>query len=156
MNGRPKFEPIPITRCSQRVGKVHRILPVRHQDAFLDGDTEHVVAPVRHLILQSKFEQIGRRRFFARFARLAAAKLHHAAIGEAQPFFEVVEHQGAAVRRRQCRDQQPMVTPCHGARDRAGGVAAQSIRHEPLPMQQLGALFRRGGREINSSHKVWQ
>src|SRR5262249_27104132 len=93
------------------VTNVNRILQVRQEDALLDGEAPHLVPPNRQSLLQAKFRQvIGAVQIERSAFPLLAAEVDGRSIGQPEHFRQMIQHDLAAQRRRECRDQQAMVT----------------------------------------------
>ena len=99
---------------------VHRVLPVQHQEALLDDRAVHLVAPQGQALFEPELREVVRAGHLQHAARaLLPADLEARTIGQTHPLGDVVEHDGAPERRRQGRDEQPVVAARRHAGDRA-------------------------------------
>src|SRR5690606_25307453 len=92
--------------------------------------------PDRQPRLETEADQVVRRRNLGCARRFRSAERDHRSILELQLFPQVVQHYRAAERRGQRGDEQAVVTTRQRTRDRRRRIPTESVRNEPLALQQ--------------------
>jgi len=130
----------------QVVGDMRGVLQVRHQDAPLERQAGECVSPDRQAVLHRELLERGCRAERTEPLRLLdPCEAQAAPIGGRRLLGKVIQHHHAAEGRRQRGDEQPVVAPRHDPGDRAGGVPAQAVGHEPFTAKQPLDVVTLGG-----------
>src|SRR3974377_1988329 len=104
---------------------MHGVLAIEKQDVFLQADALDFVMPDGESAFQAKLGEVMRSQQVVLGAvQVMPTNVDRGAIGEANRFGEVVEHDHASKGSRQTGDQQAVIAPGDKTSDRAGGVAA--------------------------------
>src|SRR6266446_2816686 len=110
---------------------------MREQNALLDHDFANTIGPHRKPILESELAQVvGAFQIKLTTGAFLRAERNQIMVTEAEKFRYVTPHHNAPERRRQCRDEQSMIATRDRTRDRAGGITAESVCHEPFAIEQ--------------------
>src|SRR4051794_6023859 len=142
VHGRPQLKADILMVGKEAVSDMNGILAVEQMNIFFQDHAFHVVPPNWHLIFEAKFlDAMGSGELFFRVTPLFSAKLDFSAIRKVNEFRQMVEHDHAAKRGWQCRDEQAVVTPGNASGERSRRVAAQPIGDEPLATEQLQNTF---------------
>ena len=135
---------------------MHCVLHVQHEEPLLQNGPVHLVAPDGQSLFETKLREMVSAGHLKHAARaLVSADLEARAVCQTQPLGEVIEHDRATERSRQRRDEQPVVASRRHTRDRAGGEAAEAVRHEPLVTEQrMGVVARVLFRESQPANQL--
>ena len=132
-----QFQARPFRAFEDAVTHMNRILQMRKQDTLLDHQIAHAISPNGQTIFESKFSQeIGALKINLSAGAFLAAERNDIVSAEPEKFGDMTPHHHAPKWRGQCRDQQSMITPCDCAGDCARGITAETVRDEPLAVEQ--------------------
>src|SRR5262245_57063223 len=89
-----------------------------------------------------------------RLASFFASNLDQSAVRKSNVLRQVIQHHHSAKWRWQRRNQQPVISPCHAADDRSGGVSPQPVRREPFAAQQLPRVLAPSASQLNPPNQL--
>ena len=134
----PQREADALAAGEQMVAGVRGVLRVQHEDALLKHRLSELVAPHGQAVFEPELFETFRAGPRGRARALKPAELPALSAGQRHGLGDVVEHVRAPYRRRERRDEQPVVAARRHTRKRPRREAAKPIRHEPLaPEHQL-------------------
>src|SRR5436190_9734114 len=138
VHGRSQLKPDILMIGKEAISDMNGILAVEQMNIFFQYHAFHVIPPNWHLIFEAEFmDAMGSGELLFRVATLLSAKLDLSAVRKVNEFRQMVEHDHAAKRSRQCRDEQAVVTPGNASGEGSGRVAAEPVCHQPLATEQL-------------------
>ncbi len=138
---RPERQAQCVAALEEPVGDVDAVLSIRHHQRPLHHDAAEGIAPDGQSRLEPELHQM-LRAFGLRQTTVESVRAQPlaGAIGEAQPFGEVIEKHHPPERSGQRGNQQPVIAARDGADDRPRRVAAEPVGDEPLAPSELGRV----------------